>query len=191
MDDLIARLEGLPLSGSDLNLMSSKLGVSNTRFVEYDNLKNESLDSLFANSCCVFILFELVDRTGMLRKIGHWAVLIKNLNGLVYYDPYGLSVSEDIRLTGESAWLEKLLVGQQVDVNSNRHQRFRDETNTCGRHCVIRTLFHFMSNREYNDLVIKGVQMHVDSPDTFVSLMTAFLADADQVIETFFRSRVG
>ena len=190
MDDLIARLEELPLSGTDLTEMSNKLGGAHTRFVLYEDLRNETIKSLFAGACCVYILFEIVDRTGMVRKIGHWAVLIKNLNGLVYYDPYALSISEDIKLTGESVWLERILRGQKVDVNSFRHQRFRDETNTCGRHTVVRSLFHFMSNREYDSLVIKSILGHVDCPDTFVSLLTGFLADSDEVIQTFFKSRV-
>ena len=190
MDDLIARLEELPLSGSDLTEMSNKLGVVNTRFVQYADLREESLDSLFAGACCVYILFEIIDRTGMVRDIGHWAVLIKNKKGLVYYDPYGLSVSEDLKLSGEPPWLERILRGHKVDVNTRRHQEFRDETNTCGRHTVARSLFHFMSNQQYHNLVIRGVLKHVDSPDTFVSLLTGFLADTDQVIQTFFMARI-
>ena len=205
MDDLIARLEELPLSGSDLTEMSNKLGVVNTRFVQYADLRDESLDTLFAGACCVYILFEIVDKSGMAQKIGHWAVLIKSgvptSPRLVYYDPYGLTVSEDLKLsgagrlgpggtTGESPWLERILRGHKVDVNTHRHQRFRDETNTCGRHTVVRSLFHFMSNRQYDDLVIKGVKMHVDTADTFVSLLTGFLADTDDVIQTFFKARV-
>jgi len=189
MDDLVARLEELPLSGSDLTTISTKLGLEKTRYVIYEDLKEETLESLFAGACCVYILFEIVDRTGMLRDIGHWAVLMKNKKGLIYYDPYGLSVSEDLKLTGEPPWLERILRGQDVDVNTKRHQEFRDETNTCGRHTVARSFFYFLSNRDYHDLVIRGVMKHVDSPDTFVSLLTGFLADTDVVIQTFFKNR--
>lgn len=190
MDDLITRLELLPLTGADLVMMSNKLGNAKTRFIIYDNLRNiKKVDELFAGVNSVFILFQIRNMSGP-PSVGHWAVLIKTRKGLSYYDPYGLVLSEDIELSGEPAWLEKLLKGQEVEMNRHRHQKFRNEVQTCGRHTVVRSVFHFMTNDEYDRLVIKPILHFVEDADVFVSIMTAFLDDTDEVIRAFFKSKV-
>lgn len=192
MDDLITRIEEIPLTGEDLVMMSNKLGNQNTRFIFYENLSGaKSIETLFADANTVYILFQIREQGGI-AAIGHWAALIQNKNGISYYDPEGLVLSEDIALSGEPDWLAKLLRGKKVDMNKTKHQTDREDVNTCGRHTVIRGLFHFMTNRQYDQLVIRPLidGKLVASPDVFVSLMTAFLDDSDRVIREFFMSRV-
>jgi hypothetical protein len=178
MDDLISGLNSIPLSGNDLTMMSSKLGKP-SHFIEYNELQGKTLESL---DTPLYILFDIISRTGKKEPIGHWAVLMKD--PLIYYDPYALSISQDLKITNEPPYLEQILAGHQVDVNKFRHQRFRDETNTCGRYVVVRSLFP-LSNSEYDAKVMRGVKGHVDNLDTFVSLTTAFLSDSDK-IQRFF-----
>lgn len=190
MDDLITRIELIPLSGEDLVMMASKLGNEETRFILYDNLRHvKSVTELMAGANSVFILFQIKNPSGP-PSVGHWAVLIKTNVGLSYYDPYGLVLSQDIQLTGEPAWLEKLLSPLNVEMNTIRHQKFRDEVQTCGRHIVVRSIFHFMTNVQYNKFVIQPVLHFVEDADVFVSLMTVFLDDSDMVINSFFKSLV-
>jgi len=190
MDNLINRIEEIPLSGVDLNDMSRALGQLHTKSILYEELEGvDKIMDLFNDVTALYILFQIQgERVG---TVGHWVVLIKNKHGLSYYDPYALALSEDLRLTGEKPWLEVLLRKEpSVDFNKFRHQQFKDETQTCGRHCVVRSLFWFMTNADYNRLVLQPVLNFVRNPDTFASLMTAFLGPSDRVITEFFRSRV-
>lgn len=192
MDDLIARIEEIPLTGDDLTTMSQKLGNNNTHFVFYEDLATiGNLKELFGRSNTVFILFQIREQGGI-AAIGHWAALIKNRHGVVYYDPYGLALSEDIALGGEPNWLDRLLRGTRVDINKIRHQRFRKDVNTCGRHTVSRALFYFMTNAEYDQLVIRPLidGRSVADGDVYVSLLTAFLDESDMVVREFFMRRV-
>lgn len=190
MDNLINRIEEIPLSGVDLNDMSRALGQLHTKSILYEELEEiQKIDDLFNDVNTVYILLNIQgERMG---TVGHWVALIKNKNGLVYYDPYALALSQDIELTGEKPWLEILLSKEpSVDYNIFRHQKFKDETQTCGRHTVIRGLFWFMTNAEYNRLVMLPVLNFVKDPDTFAALLTGFLGPSDRVITEFFKSRV-
>ena len=169
--------------------MSRALGNPHTKSILYEELEGlRDIEDLFRDANSVYILLQIQgERMG---SVGHWVALCKNEKGLSYYDPYALNVSQDIQLTGEPPWLEKLLQGKNVDVNRFRHQRFKDEVNTCGRHTVVRSLFWFMNNMDYNRLVVVPIRPFVNNVDTFSSLMTAFLGPSDRMIQQFFRGRV-
>lgn len=177
--NLIKGLEKIPLSGDDLTIMARKLGVE-TSFILYEHLEGHTLESLPEK---LFILFNIKDRSGMNRPIGHWALLMQK--PLVYYDPYGLKVSQEIMVSHKEQFLNEILRGKRVDVNIHRHQQIREETNTCGRHAVVRSIFN-ISNDQYNKSVIVPSLVHVDSPDTLVALITAFLSESDLVLKDFF-----
>lgn len=190
MEDLITRLEQIPLSGEDLTDMAKRMGNEATRFVLYENLRNvSSVEQLFGDSNTVYVLFDIRSETGN-QKVGHWACVLKN-KGLSYYDPYGLVLSEDLRITGDPPFLQDILAGQKVEMNTFRAQKFRDHVNTCGRHCVVRSVFHFLSNGEYNDLIIKPIVRGkaARDPDAFVSMMTAFLDQSDRALIEFFEKK--
>ena len=201
MDNLINQLEIIPLSGDDLIDMSSKMGNHKTMWIEYKELsKISNLNQLFQinpetndkkiNS--IFILLEVIN-SNRKATVGHWVVLsLDDHNRLSYYDPYALTIEQYIKITHESNLLPKLLKGINVDVNKYQHQRFKDNVQTCGRHCSIRAFFHFMTNKEYNNLVVMPLikKREVKDADTFANLMTAFLSKSDLVARTFFRKNV-
>lgn len=193
MDDLVTRLEAIPLSGDDLVMMATKMGNQGASFFLYNDLRSiKSVDELMGAHNSVFILFDIV-ADGQIAPVGHWNVVIRNDHGISVYDPYGLSLGQDLVLTGEPPYLTDILGrGDPIDDSKFRHQLFKDELNTCGRHTVVRSIFWFMTNAQYNDLVIVPLTRDkvVRDPDAFVSLMTAFLDNSDRVVFEFFVKRV-
>lgn len=192
MEDLVVRLEEIPLSGEDLTSMARNMGNPAVKYVNYDDLKNVSgVAELFGPCNSVYVLFQVRSESGI-QAVGHWAGVMRNAHGISYYDPYGLLLSQDIHLTGEPPHLERILSGHKVDMNHTRDQKFRDHINTCGRHVVVRSLFHFMTNDEYNDLITQPILNHklVRDLDVFVSILTAFVDSTDRALFEFFIRKV-
>ena len=188
MDNLVSRLENIPLTGEDLCEMVRKLGNHGVRVYKYDDLSRiKTPDQLFGNSNTVLLLLQI--KSGH-QSIGHWVAVVRNDAGYFYYDPYGLSVEQDMKLTGEKNYINIIFSSTKLRINHHRHQLFKDHVNTCGRHCVLRSLFHSLSNSQYNDKVIKPlIRNHIISnADAFVSLMTAFLDNSDRALFNFFSS---
>ena len=185
--DIVSRLEEIPLSGNDLEHMSRAMGRE-ARAVNYSDLRDESLESLFSGSDVVFVLYQILNKDGHSPGqggkpvVGHWICLLSTPTGIMYFDPYGLSISEDLHVTGEPDYFSSLLSGQKVDVNPFRHQAFRDEINTCGRHCVSRGLFP-CTNKQYAEYIesIKKAR-DVKNADVYVSILTAFLDPEDRAL---------
>lgn len=190
MDSLILRLEEIPLDGEDLIMMSEKLGNPNVSFMGYNELENVvNIFDIFKGTVqSVFILLDIRNDRDM-RSIGHWVLLGKNKRKLYYYDPYGLNLGKDLVLTGSEPYLTMLLSKRELDVNHFRHQMFRDEINTCGRHLVVRAFFNYMTNDEYDKQVIRPLKTFVTDNDVFVTLMTGFLAKSDNVVAKFFQKK--
>ena len=193
MEDLVEQLENIPLNGDDLVMMSTKLGNPDVRFVQYRNLEGvQSVEQLFgATANSVYVLFDVKSESGV-ESVGHWAGVIRNEHGLSYYDPYGLMLSEDLRITGDPPFLEEILSGHKVEMNAFRAQMLRDETNTCGRHVVVRSVFHGLTNAQYHNMVLQPTirKKLVRDADVFVSLMTGLLDRSDQrVLRQFFTGR--
>lgn len=190
MDDLVDDLTKIALSGEDLIDIVSSLGKpkSEMRWITYDDLhKVGSLANLFEEVDTVFILI-----TPPMEAVGHWVTLGFNQEGIYYYDPYGLTIQEDIKITRSDDILLQLLRGRDVDVNTFKHQKFGsnkgDPINTCGRHDAVRAFFGYLSNKDYNNRVIAPLidRREVKDADTVVNLLTAFLSGSDKVVSTFF-----
>lgn len=196
MISLVNGLEKIPLSGCDLVSMCSKLGNPNTCFIDdYDSLRHvRTVEDLFGGANSIFILLDIFSQRDPMSQIGHWIVLcLGNNDALQFFDPYGNSLEKDLELTGEEPYLKNLLREYKIDENKYKYQKYSDDVNTCGRHDVVRALFHFLSNDEYHDRVVEPLLKKnlVKNADVFVSLMTGFLGCksdvGDEKIMNFFR----
>ncbi len=197
MDNLINNIEAIPLSGEDLQSMAMKLGNQKTAWMPYSQLsKFSDVDSLFqlnrntgdSKFNTIFVLLEILNQ-GPKATVGHWISLsFDHLLNIQYYDPYGLSIEQDIAVTGESNLLPNLLKGHDVNVNKHQHQSLRQNQNECGRHCVVKSIFHFLDINDYHDRIILPliISKQVSTPDVFVSLLTAFLDKSDDVVKLAF-----
>lgn len=187
MDSIVINLEKIPLSGDDLIEISSKMGNSDVSWMLYDDLANiNDISELFqGNINTVFLLLQIT-HTNEVSSVGHWVnIMIDGNDNISYYDPYGLSINEDLIVTKEPDLLSRLLKGRRVEESTFRHQSFKHETQVCGRHCCLRSVFNFLNNKEYNDNVIQPliVSKQVKDPDVLVSLITGLLSKSDDVIK--------
>lgn len=206
--DFIEQLEEIPLDGNDLIIMSTKLGNPHCKWMVYDDLAMvEHINELFTNADgsdsginTMFILLQIQSQNG--DTIGHWISitkynpLAKNVLGFEYghYDPYGFTLDQELSFTHEKPLLTNLLTGVKFEENRVRHQAFKNkltDINTCGRHCVSRAIFYYLTNKNYNDLIIKPIlnRNDVRDPDVMVSVLTGFLPPNDDPVREFFMNR--
>ena len=204
MDSIVQNIEAIPLTGDDLVTIANKMGNNKIKWMQYLDLqKFESIDQLFEldrttnehrfNS--VFILIDVRDGQ-TIQPIGHWislSIILNRVSGVMvsYYDPYGLTINEDLLISMQPDLFHKLLRREKLDVNKSRHQKFKALLNNCGRHVCVRSIFHFLNNKQYNELIMRPVMKHdVRDADVLVSLMTFSLAKSDEIIVNVLRGNV-
>jgi len=141
---------------------------------------------LMGNSNTVFVLLMV---KGGSKNVGHWVAIIRHENGTYsYYDPYGMTVEQDLAIAHEGGQLVKLLTQVHFDTNHVRHQQMKSHVNTCGRHCAVRSVFHELTNAQYNAKVINTVvPTQLPTADALVSLITGFLSQGRNVVRQFFK----
>lgn len=187
---LVSNIEELPLSGDDLLTIARSLNMTKSKFMIYEDLHNiESLDQVFEDKyVACYLLLQI--RGDNAPVVGHWVCLIfhRDRNQYYYYDPYGLSIKEDLSLTHEHSHIENLLKGKNIIVNTHRHQLMKDDVNTCGRHAVLRSVFWHLKGDEYHKHVIEPcIKNHqVNNPDTLVALITGLISRTDEPLIAFF-----
>ncbi len=193
--DLIQKLETIPLSGQDLIEICTKLGNPDVMWMLYDDLSEiRSLDELFQGGINTVLLLLQIKHEDGIQSVGHWVALMDNKKSenVIYYDPYGLSINEDLQITNEPDLLSRLLSGKNVDINHFRHQNIKSEVNTCGRHTCLRSVFYFLSNKDYNDDIIMPPikNKEVRDADIMISLITGLLSKSDEVVKKILTERI-
>lgn len=209
--DFIDKIEEIPLDGNDLLIMSEKLGNSGTKWMIYDDLgarlpdgslQISDIAQLFSSGNNTMYILLQIKSSGGGDSIGHWISLIdyrgdeRRSFDYGHYDSYGLTIDGELDFTHASPYLTKLLTGTRLEENRVQHQKFggrQQEVNTCGRMTVARSIFYYLSNSEYDKMIIQPIIRHNDvrDADVFVSLLTAFLPPNDDPIRNFFMSKVG
>lgn len=192
-DKLISNIEEIPLSGDDLLAIARCLNTKRVKWILYDDLvKFQSLNELFGSEYdSVYILLQIKSDSGV-SNVGHWVCLIfhREVDEYYYFDPYGLSIVEDLALSHESDVLLKLTKGVNITENKRQFQAQRAEINTCGRHCCVRSVFYHLDNEEYYKLVIKPiVPIPIRESDSLVSLFTALAASSDTHLIEFYNKK--
>ena len=189
MKDFIDALESIPLSDKDLANIAKCLGknLDTIRIMTYDKLHDfKNLHELFSNKVdSIYILLQRKDTT-----VGHWVLLMKNIYGYVYFDPYSFSLIESLEITENDNYLYQLLDSSNsaVDENEYKLQEFTQGISTCGRHVCVRSLFPILTNKEYYEKVILPPieNKQVKDSDVLINLLTAFLSNSDDVIKEFY-----
>lgn len=131
---------------------------------------------------------ELLDRKGrgiMLYltendATGHWVGILKKNNTIEIFDPYGFNPNEWNEELGAKEYLnppikelENLIKnsGYKMIYNKKRHQPLKFGNNSCGKHTILRLLFHKFSLDEYNKIMKSFKDKYNISSD---DLATAF-----------------
>ena len=172
MDKAIKKIESKMFSDEDImELLEGK-----TKIVRYKDLKKfKNVNDLFYPYDNIFLLYEFKP------NMGHWVCLIKNKNYIEFFDPTGTIIDEQLdyidddfkkRSNQDKKHLSNLIAGSGLKVLSNKYklQKTNKDTNTCGRHCLIRVILKKLNLKEYLNL-FKNNKL---DPDTVVSYLTAF-----------------
>lgn len=155
MEEVLKENEDIALSGQDiLDLLNGQ-----TKIVLYRNLdKFENIDELLAPHDNAMILFESKP------SYGHWCLLFRRPDQVIeFFNPYGGypfetldHVPDDFRKKSNQhyPWLDRLLYDSpyKLEYNEFPFQKLGPNIRTCGRWCVARLLFGFMTLEEFADL---------------------------------------
>lgn len=156
-----------PLDFDDLKPMVHRAGL---RYMEYSAIdhRTHSLKSLLPKrECGVLILF--TDTKKRNSNIGHFCLLFKHpRSGTHLFDPLGVGLLTVDRLTGNSDKLVRILKANHVQQNSTRFQKLQHDTQSCGRHCVVRYNLADFTPEEYRRALKLGKVPY----DDVVTLLT-------------------
>ena len=167
-----------PLSNTDIQSLLD----GETNIFTYPMLESiDHIDEIFDPKGRAIMLF-LTDG----ENSGHWISLIKRGNIIEIYDPYGHSPAEwktklggamtDMRDWKQDRPLLQQKIkeaGYRMKVNKKQVQPVSKNIATCGRHSVMRLLFHQYPLEEYN-AIIKKIQTETGiSPDDLATGLTA------------------
>lgn len=160
MNRLIHNAEQLPTTDRAIrSILKDKCNIlSYTELMEYSSIT----DALGPHKALV-LLYQFPG-----EGVGHWVSCWEWRGRLWHYDSYGLQPDEEVHDTHYS----DLLVASNlpVVVNPYRHQHFRDQSNTCGRHVALRLLFGAYDHEAYDALVREGLKIR--RPDDLVTALT-------------------
>lgn len=125
----------------------------------YSQLQNFTLQQLI-NSMPCFILIRSQPNSG------HWVSLMKNKDGIFYFDSYGIDkdTRKDIHPDDELLWFNNNLNGNPVLMNllSQAHnqgipiytntypyQKYSPSISTCGKHAMLRNVLCNETEKQY------------------------------------------
>ena len=161
----IHKAEAKALSKEDLQSMLN----TDVNILDYDILGEMTLDQVLVNGMAI-ILMHIHSDDGSRKPVGHWVALIRQGDHIEHFDSYGLRIDEELHLTHESKHLSNLLHGHIVKNDNVQLQEFKDDVNTCGRHCVVRCMMKDVDYEHY----VQFMKSLKCKPDEAVTLMTFF-----------------
>jgi hypothetical protein len=174
------KIKEYPLSNFDIN----DILEPDTKIFTYPQVKDtRNIDELLDSKGRALMLFLTESPT-----TGHWIGVLRRGDTIELYDPYGKSIHEqekhlgsgsnEIKQWGQDSEDFTDLVkrsGYRLKWNNRQRQPLSKDTNTCGRHAVLRLLFYKKSLEEYNKLLDTIKKEYGISADDLVSYMTAEL----------------
>jgi hypothetical protein len=169
--DGLGRIKAYPLSDTDIRtLLGQDISI-----ITYPELADMSdINECFDKQGRCILLFLTSSPTS-----GHWCCLLRRKDGIEFFDPYGEPPDAQkkgadpallLQMDSRQPYLSRLLRDTDVPVHYNHHpfQKEKSDVNTCGRHSVIRCLFHKLSLKKY----AKMIKDSGETPDNFVSRLT-------------------
>jgi len=163
LKEFLEREKAKALGKKEVLAMSYKKGL---RSMDYEDLAGKSLSMLLPNESGILILF--TDHSHPDKPVGHFCLLYKARNRIVFFDPLGLGLRNVTTITHSRKHLQKLLQGRDFHNNKVKYQSREDDVQSCGRHCVTRWNCSHLSPKKYQ-MLMHSKQL---SPDDIVTLMT-------------------
>ena len=167
----INAIKSRPLSNKDISKLLYK--DKQNKAVLYKDLYNcNDIMELFDDDDKILMLLPVASHSN-----GHWINIIYNRKKkcICYNDSYGLKpehfktwlTPQKIQQLGIGHnVLHELLLkaqddGHNIKVNKTRYQQYNEQTNNCGRHCVLKCRLKSLSDAKYNKL-LKDTQLSYD-----------------------------
>ncbi len=194
-DKLVNKIEEIPLSGDDLIKIARCLNMKRSSWMLYDDLsKHRSVEEIFTDKYeAMYILMLIRSEDPTASTVGHWVCFIfhRERNEYYWYDSYAIDIGQELALTHEPDTIIQLTKGINLGaINQKRHQVFRDDVNTCGRHACLRSVFWHLNNDEYDKLVISPmVPRPIKTAEDLVALFTGLASDSDEHLIAFFNRK--
>lgn len=165
------------LSDQDIRRLNPR-----TKLILYEDVKKyKTIDQLLAPYDSVIILYEW-QRTKD-ASIGHYITVNRVNNGIVeHFDSYAIKPDKELeqlkdapqafkRMTGQdNKYLLDLYLKSPHPISYNHYplQSLSDEISTCGRFCVIRSLYRYMPLEDFAKIFLNKR----DSPDVIAVQLT-------------------
>lgn len=128
---------------------------------DYYQLQGKGVEWLLGSSRKYILLYDFPG-----EDVGHWVCgWLDDSNTLHHFDPYG---NPPDFYTDMTIYSDVFNSYPSTATNSVQFQVQRNKVQTCGRHCLVRLLFSYLGEGQYNDLM-RG---KANGPDNLVTLMT-------------------
>ena len=156
--------------------------VDYTHIIETDDL----VGTLFRrNNFCV-VFYPAHQAGGM--TMGHFCALTHHpdTKSIYFYDPLGYKPDGYKRFADRALYQEHQnslirhmiqLMDEQytIDFNQHQHQSRKPSMATCGRHSVLRCIYHYLTNEEYHKMLTKLQAVVIGKPSTLKDRLVANL----------------
>lgn len=175
--DVIEHYKSIPLSDS---YVRKKLNNMCNIVLYRDLHKYRTIDQLFGPYRCCVLLFESKE------GFGHWVCLFKRDDTISFFDSYSgypddslPKIDKNFRKISNQMEpiLSKMMMnsGYKLEYSSTPLQEKNKKINTCGRWCILRILYWFLDEKEFNKLIDSYKNDKLETPDDVVTYITEFL----------------
>ena len=166
MNRLLKSLEQVPMSLDAVR----RYAPDDCRVVLYDHIPTTKA-AFFNGKTSVIILFEMHKGGKLVPGVGHFSLVINRENKLYYFSSYGMKPTSEIKLTGSSDKLMKIL-GNDFEYNTFPFQKRRN-TATCSFHVICRAFMVNLKPKEYRNIF--GRQITLRNSDDIVTMICLLL----------------
>jgi hypothetical protein len=179
LQNYLARLESVALDCDQLEKMGKLVYFDGKqpriKCVLYENIPHTNIDKYMANLDSLIILYQIKNESGLTSNVGHFICIVKRSIGKYsHFDSYGINIAEEMSITHENPNIIRELLGNaEYDTNSKKIQQYKGDVNTCGLHCLMRSLFFNMNNSQYIHY-ISSMAKKINA-DQLVTLIFRFL----------------
>ncbi len=143
-----------PLSGDQI-----LEAIPNAKIIPYDVIMEyNSLNKLLPDERPIFMLYDQLHQNSE-YLYGHWVLLYRYNNEIHFFDSYGGAPdSQDKRFP----FLTYLLLTSDDPINFNEFQFQGEDTQVCGRYCILRYLFKQLNIYDFKKMLdnLRGKQSY-------------------------------
>ena len=150
-----------------LTISQVKSISDNSLVIKYEDLQEyKNAQDLFNKNSSVIVLLQMQHDAA---KIGHFIALLDYPDYIEHFDSYGLTIDDELLITGEDNHLKRLLTKspKKLVTLSTSLQKRKPDVETCGRWCGLRCRWKSWDQKKF----LKFFNLGIDK-DLAVTLLT-------------------